>query len=66
VTATNSVLSWLAPTNDQFQVRWTTNLTPVINWTTFPNIITSASGIFTFTDTNAPLLIKFYQLILLR
>jgi hypothetical protein len=26
VTATNTMLSWLAPTNDQFQVQWTTNL----------------------------------------
>jgi hypothetical protein len=65
VTATNVVLQWVAPTNDQFQVQWTTNLTPVINWTLFPNIITSTSGTFMFTDTNAPSLMKFYQLILL-
>ncbi|HEX3857718.1 MAG TPA: LamG-like jellyroll fold domain-containing protein [Verrucomicrobiae bacterium] len=65
VTATNVVLQWFAPTNDQFQVQWTTNLTPVINWTLFTNIITSPTGTFMFTDTNAPLLMKFYQLILL-
>jgi hypothetical protein len=63
---TNGVnLQWSAPTNDQFNVRWTTNLTPIINWTTFSNVITSTNGNFLFTDTNAPLLIKFYQLILL-
>lgn len=65
VTATNVFLQWPAPTNDLFQVRWTTNLAPVITWTLFPNIITSTNGIFLFTDTNAPLLMKFYQLMLL-
>ncbi|HTX21011.1 MAG TPA: LamG-like jellyroll fold domain-containing protein [Candidatus Aquilonibacter sp.] len=64
-TSTNVTLQWSAPTNDQFQVQWTTNLTPVITWTLFPQIITSPTGVFTFTDTNAPLLMKFYQLILL-
>jgi hypothetical protein len=68
VTPTNTVLSWSAPTNDQFEVQWTTNLPPV--WTlypnnSFPNIFTSSNGVFTFTDTNAPMLTKFYQLILL-
>jgi hypothetical protein len=65
VTATNAVLSWFAPTNDQFNVRWTTNLAPTIVWTTFPTIITSTNSLFFFTDTNAPLVMKFYQLILL-
>jgi subtilisin-like proprotein convertase family protein len=58
-------LEWFAPPNDQFEVRWTTNLTPVINWNLFSNIITSTNGTFLFTDTNAPLLMKFYQLLLL-
>ncbi|HEY5232160.1 MAG TPA: hypothetical protein VIK35_01320, partial [Verrucomicrobiae bacterium] len=58
-------LQWFGPTNDQFQVRWTTNLTPIINWTLFANIITSTNGTFLFTDTNAPLMMKFYELILL-
>jgi hypothetical protein len=31
----------------------------------FPNIITSATSNFGFVDTNTPLLMKFYQLILL-
>jgi subtilisin-like proprotein convertase family protein len=69
-TSTNVILQWAAPTNDQFQVRWTTNLTPVITWTLYPNnispdIFTSTNGLFTFTDTNAPVLMKFYELILL-
>ncbi len=56
---------WTAPTNEQFQVRWTTNLSPV-NWHTFPNIITSPTTNFSFVDTNTPLFwMKFYQLILL-
>jgi hypothetical protein len=59
------LLTWLAPTNDQFKVEWTTNLTPVIVWTPFPGIITSTNGTFTFTDTNAPLVVKFYSLLLL-
>jgi hypothetical protein len=64
--ATNAMtLHWSAPTNDQFEVRWTTNLAPVIVWSTFPNIITSTNGLFFFTDTNAPLFVKFYELILL-
>ncbi|MEI9863686.1 MAG: cadherin repeat domain-containing protein [Limisphaerales bacterium] len=58
-------LTWLAPTNNQFNVRWATNLTPPITWTIFPGPVTSTTGTFTFTDTNAPLLMKFYQLILL-
>jgi subtilisin-like proprotein convertase family protein len=65
VTATNTILSWIAPTNDVFQVQWATNLVAPINWTLFPGTITSTTGVFSFTDTNAPLLMKFYQLILL-
>ena len=70
VTATNTTLAWLAPTNDQFQVQWTTNLAPPVNWMLFSNgvspvIITSTNGSFTFVDTNALFLAKFYQLILL-
>ena len=64
VTSTNVTLQWSAPTNYQFNVQWTTNLVPVVNWFTFPAIITSANGIFSFTDTNAPWLMKFYQLVL--
>ncbi|HEY2328838.1 MAG TPA: DUF642 domain-containing protein [Verrucomicrobiae bacterium] len=68
-TATNVILSWTAPTNDQFNVQWTTNLAPP-SWTLFPNnlaplVITSTTGVFTFTDTNLPLVMKFYRLLLL-
>jgi subtilisin-like proprotein convertase family protein len=69
VTATNVVLQWFAPTNDVFEVQWTTNLAPP-NWLIFTNaggnlMISSGTGAFTFTDTNAPALMKFYELILL-
>ena len=63
--ATNVTMQWTAPTNDQFQVQWATNLTPVVNWFTFPDILTSTDGTFNFTDTNAPLVVKFYRLLLL-
>ncbi|MGH7950631.1 MAG: LamG-like jellyroll fold domain-containing protein [Limisphaerales bacterium] len=62
-TATNVTLRWLAPTNDIFQVEWTTNLTPVVDWIPFPPTITSTDSFFTFTDTNAPLATKFYRLL---
>ena len=67
ITLTNGLilLTWSAPTNDQFNVRWTTNLVPPINWSLFPDTITSTTGVFSFMDTNAPLLLKFYELILL-
>jgi hypothetical protein len=65
VTATNAVLAWCAPTNDVFQVVWTTNLAPPVVWTPFPDTITSAGSRFSYTDTNAPVPMKFYQLILL-
>ncbi|HZT21808.1 MAG TPA: LamG-like jellyroll fold domain-containing protein [Verrucomicrobiae bacterium] len=64
-TATNVFLSWSAPISDQFQVQWTTNLTPPIVWTLFPNVITSTNGVFTFTDPTPPQQTKFYQLVLL-
>jgi subtilisin-like proprotein convertase family protein len=72
VTFTNNGLNlqWFAPTNNQFNVQWTTNLAPPAIWTYFPNnvspgIITSTSGTFSFTDTNALFILKFYRLILL-
>ena len=68
-TATNTILTWLAPTNDVFEVQWTTNLAPP-NWQIFTNAggnitISSGSGVFSFTDTNVPAIMKFYELILL-
>ena len=62
---TNGVsLQWSGFPSEQFQVQWTTNLAP-LSWTLFPDLITSTNGTFNFVDTNAPLLMKFYQLILL-
>ena len=60
-TSTNTTLQWWAPTNDLFQVEWTPSLAPP-SWTLFPEILTSTSGLFMFTDTNAPLAMKFYRL----
>jgi hypothetical protein len=59
------LLTWFAPSNDQFNVRWATNLAPPVNWSVFPGTITSTNGVFSFMDTNAPLLLKFYDLLLL-
>jgi len=56
---------WTAPAYDQFKIRWTTNLALApTNWPMFPNIITSTNGNFSFVDTNALLLMEFYQLML--
>jgi subtilisin-like proprotein convertase family protein len=70
--ATNGVnLQWLAPTNDQFQVQWTTNLVPVVVWNLFTNppFITSTNGVFTFLDDGSQNGgiggMMFYRLILL-
>jgi len=63
--ASGVTFRWTAPTNEQFQIRWTTNLVP-ISWHLFPDVITSPTTNFSFVDTNTPLLwLKFYQLILL-
>jgi subtilisin-like proprotein convertase family protein len=64
-TATNVTLAWRAPTNDQFQVQWSTNLASPITWYLLPNIVTSPNGVFAFTDNNTLLTEKFYELILL-
>jgi len=38
INGTNGFLIyWFAPSNDLFEVQWTSNLTPVINWNTFTN-----------------------------
>ena len=57
-------LQWSGSTNEQFQVRWATNLNPPVAWTSFGVTITSTNGVFRFVDTNAPLLMKFYQLLI--
>ena len=67
---TNGIaLQWTGTTNQQFEIRWTTNILPPTVWTLFSNnlvplTVTSTNGTFRFVDTNASLM-KFYQLILL-
>jgi alpha-tubulin suppressor-like RCC1 family protein/subtilisin-like proprotein convertase family protein len=67
-------INWSAPTNELFEVQWTTNLMPVILWHTFPNIIAYSTlsnptnGLFNLFDDGSqgglgPL--KLYRLILL-
>jgi hypothetical protein len=56
-------LQWFAPTNYQFQVEWATNLLSPIIWTINAAFITSTNGTFTFVDTNAPTIMKFYRLL---
>jgi hypothetical protein len=65
VTSSNVTLSWLAPSNDQFEVQWTTNLASPITWYLLPGTVTSSSDVFSFTDANALITSKFYDLILL-
>jgi hypothetical protein len=63
--ASGVTFDWFAPTNEQFEIRWTTNLASP-NWQIFPGPITSMTTNFTYVDTNTPLVkMKFYQLILL-
>ena len=56
-------LQWNAPTNYQFQAEWTASLLAPAVWTTNAVFITSTNGTFTFVDTNAPTVMKFYRLI---
>jgi hypothetical protein len=64
VASGGTTLKWLAPTNELFKVQWTTSVFPPILWTQFPNIVSSTTGTFSFTDTNPPLKVKFYELLL--
>jgi len=70
----NFLLQWSAPTNYWFEVQWATNLSPVITWQTFPNVISYSTlvsptnSLFQFLDNGSsgglgPL--KFYRLLLL-
>jgi hypothetical protein len=65
ITATNGhfQLQWSAPTNYQFQAEWTISLLAPAVWTTNAVFITSTNGTFTFVDTNAPTIMKFYRLL---
>lgn len=44
--------TWNAPTNQSYQVDYSSNLSSA--WTTFTNIITSTNGTFDFTNNEAP------------
>jgi hypothetical protein len=48
-TKTNFTFSWLAPTNQSYQVDYSTNLSST--WKTLTNIISSTNGTFNFTDS---------------
>jgi len=63
--AGGTTLQWIASSNEIFKVQWTSNLIPPVAWTPFTNIITSSSTNYSFTDTNAALLMRFYELLLL-
>jgi len=43
------LLEWHAPANSQFQVQWSASLGPA-TWTTFPGVITSPTGDYSFLD----------------
>jgi len=71
---TNGILlTWLAPTNYQFQIQWTTNLVPPVSWTTIPGAVptlvavTPTNGTFQYFDdfslTGGFGHLKFYRLI---
>jgi hypothetical protein len=54
--------SWNAPTNESYQVDYSSNL--LSGWTTFTDIITSTNGMFDFTNTDTGGLLpsRFYRL----
>jgi hypothetical protein len=71
------LLTWYAPTNDEFLVQWSGSLTPPITWNTFTNIVaytgppTPTNGLFTFFDNGSQTggvlgPTRFYRLILLQ
>jgi subtilisin family serine protease/subtilisin-like proprotein convertase family protein len=63
-------LTWFGPVQNSFQVQWTASLSPPpVSWTSFTNIVTSTTGIFTFTDdgtqTGGFSTNRFYRLLML-
>ena len=67
VDTNGSVLQWTAATSQQFQVQWTPVLVPP-TWNTFTNIVTSATGNFSFVDDGSQTgwlgATRFYRLLL--
>jgi hypothetical protein len=63
------LLTWLAPTNDIFEVQVATNLASPTIWltiatnVTYTGPVTPTNGWFSYSDTNAPLVLKFYHLL---
>jgi subtilisin-like proprotein convertase family protein len=62
------VLRWSAPTNYQYGIRWTTNLTlPFSNWFIIASpVLTLTNGVYTFIDngqTGPPASAKFFRLV---
>jgi len=49
VTSTTVKMEWTAGTNSQFQVQWSPSISPAA-WTTFPGVVTSSTGGFSFLD----------------
>jgi O-glycosyl hydrolase/subtilisin-like proprotein convertase family protein len=61
------VLRWSAPTNYQYGIQWTTNLTlPFSNWSIIASpVLTLTNGVYTFIDngqTGPPASMKFFRL----
>jgi subtilisin-like proprotein convertase family protein len=59
---------WMAPTNYQYQVLWTTNLAlPMASWSVLANpVLGLSNGVYTFTDTNQtgpPTYPKFFRVL---
>ena len=66
LTPTGVQLQWTARTNSQFQVQWSPSLAPPA-WTTFPGIVVSPTGAFSFLDdgslTSGLDTTRFYRLV---
>ena len=58
------VLEWTAPIYETFHVQWAASIAPPVSWNTFPAIVTSTNGVFTFADTSAVIGVRFYRLAL--
>ena len=61
------VLQWSAPTNYQYGIQWTTNVSlPFSNWTVIPSpVLTLTNGVYTFIDngqTGPPASAKFFRI----
>jgi hypothetical protein len=66
-TGNGFTLTWTAPASARFVVQWSATIAPP-SWTMFTNIVTSATGTFTFTDdgsqTQGSGTLRFYRILL--